>query len=160
MSEEKREQKNNKILIIGVSIFAAFFFFLWIFNFQRLIFSDNELGGDQDQTWRNIQEEFSESFMQMNQVWEEAQRSQILLESEEFIDSFINKIEEESSSLKPLPQAEEAEIIEEEVESEDKTTRSTDHCPQFVNCMPTYDELPEDFCVVPPGCEDITLKVY
>ncbi len=160
MSEEKREQKNNKILIIGVSIFAAFFFFLWIFNFQRLIFSDNIPTENQDQTWQSIQEEFSDGFMQMNQVWEEAQRSQILLESEEFIDNFKNKIEEESNNLETLPQAEEVEIIEEELESEGETNRLTDHCPEYVNCMPTYDELPEDFCVVPPGCEDITLKVY
>ncbi len=159
MSEEKREQKNNKILIIGVSIFSAFFFFLWIFNFQRLIFTDNDLASNnEDQTWQSIQDEFSEGFMQMNQAWEEAQRSQILLESEEFIDSFKSKIEEENNNLEPLPQAQETEVAEDEIENE--IIRSTDHCPEYVNCMPTYDELPEDFCVVPPGCEDITLKVY
>ncbi len=159
MSEEKREQRNNKILIIGVSIFAAFFFFLWIFNFQRLIFTDNELkNNNQDQTWQKIQEEFSKGFMQMNQVWDEAQRDQRLLESEDFLDSFKNKIEEENDNSDTLSQPEEIEVIDKEAESE--VIRSSNHCPEYVNCMPTHGELPENFCVVPPGCEDITLKVY
>jgi biopolymer transport protein ExbB/TolQ len=160
MSEEKRQQKNNKILIIGVSIFAVLFFFLWIFNLQRLIFINESADNIQDQTWQNIQEEFIESFIQMNQVWETAQENEILLEKDEFIDGFKNKLKEENNNLEPLPQFEEVEIIKEEVEGEGETTRSTDHCPEYVNCMPTYDKLPEDFCLVPPDCEDITIKVY
>lgn len=157
MSEEKREQRNNKILIIGVSIFAALFFFLWLFNMQRLIFNTElQTGAENDeQIWRNIQEEFSQGFMEMNQIWEEAQSSQIIADSEVFMENLKTSVEKEveknsDDDLQELPEAEEVEEF----------NRSTSHCPEFVNCMPTYDELPEDFCVVPPGCEDITLKVY
>lgn len=161
MSEDKREQKNNKILVIGVSVFAGLFFFLWIFNTQRLIFTDssNLNSQEQDQTWENIQEEFSQSFKQMNQAWQEAQESPVKEESEEFVDSFKDMIEEESvkkqdkNNLESFPESE-------DIENSEVADKSTDHCPEYVNCMPTYDELPEDFCVVPPGCEDVTLKVY
>lgn len=32
-------------------------------------------------------------------------------------------------------------------------------CPAYVNCMPTFGE-PARPCVIPPGCEGITEKVY
>jgi hypothetical protein len=160
MSEEKREQKNNRLLIIGVSIFTVLFLFLWLFNVQRLIFSSGEQvnNENEEQVWENIQEEFSQGFIEMNQVWEEAQRNQIITDSEVFMENLkttvekeVTKIENNNDNLQELPQAEEVkeDIIE-----------STNYCPEFVNCMPSYGEIPEDFCLVPPGCEDITLKVY
>lgn len=159
MSEEKREKKNNKILIIGVSIFAVLFLFLWIFNTQRLIFNSNQQTSteNEEQAWQKIQEEFTQGFMEMNQVWEEAQRSQIIADSEIFMDNLKNSVEEElskeenSNDLQNLPEAEE---LDQEI------IKSNSHCPEFINCMPTYGEIPEDYCVVPPGCEDISLKVY
>ncbi len=159
MSEEKREQKNNKILIIGVSIFSALFLFLWLFNTQRLIFNNDQLGinENEEQIWRNIQNEFSQGFMEMNEVWEEAQKSQVIIDSEIFMDNFKSMVEEEAIKVeinKDLQNLPEAEDLDQEI------IKSTNNCPEFVNCMPSYGEIPEDFCVVPPGCEDISLKVY
>lgn len=33
------------------------------------------------------------------------------------------------------------------------------NCPAYVNCMPTFDAAPRP-CVIPPGCEGVTEKVY
>lgn len=161
MSEEKKEQINNRTLIIGVSIFAALFFFLWLFNMQRIIFNDDYQvrGENEDETWKSIQEEFSRGFIEMNQVWEEAQRVQIIADSEIFMENLKESVEKEVIKIENN-NYEVSELPQSENESEKEIDRSTSHCPEFVNCMPTYGDLPEDFCVVPPGCEDISLKVY
>ncbi len=159
-SIEKKEERNNRILIIGVSFFSFLFFILWLFNIQGTIFSSlNEQGQEVDsQYWRNLQEEFTTSFTEMNLVWQEARLSQVVTEGELFIEEFKNKLEAEENKEELEDSLPESLLIEEEpVEGEEQEGIS--YCPEFVNCLPTYNG-PEELCQVPPGCEGITLKVY
>jgi CRISPR/Cas system-associated endonuclease Cas3-HD len=145
-----QEKKKNRILIIGVSFFGLLFFSLWLFSINRIIFSERDgLKQTAGQNyWRELQEEISTSFMNMNQVWEELSTSEMKEEADLFITEFKNKV------------VEEIELKEEENKIEEEDLLFTNNnCPEFVNCMPTYNS-DEEICLVPPGCENITLKVY
>lgn len=46
-----------------------------------------------------------------------------------------------------------------DLENSNLVTPVQTNCPAYVNCMPTFDAEPRP-CVIPPGCEGITEKVY
>ncbi len=155
---DNQEKNKNRILIIGVGFFSLLIFSLWLLSVNRVIFhSSANLNQEEGQGyWQGLQEEINRGFMNMGEVWEELTDSEIKVETDEFIDEFKDRV---ASEILKKEEIDNEEIIGEDnlelIEEENLTI----NCPEFVNCMPTLD-APFEICSVPPGCEDITLKVY
>lgn len=158
MSKERETiKKKERILMIGVGFFVLLFAILWIFSLRSTVFSNsnNPQINTENEYWQTLQTEVFSGFEEMNAIWEEAQSNELLAEGEILLDGIKEKIKEEALENNNKVMVEELVLEEEDL----KELKILNNCPEFVNCMPSYSGE-KNTCIVPPGCEDITLKVY
>jgi hypothetical protein len=153
MAKEQIIKNKERILIIGVSFFVLLFAVLWIISIKTTIFNNtnNSQNEEEKEYWQTLQAEVFTGFEEMNTMWEEAQSNKLVDEGETFLEAIKEKVKEEA--------LENNNQLSHEEEKKEEELNVLNNCPEFINCMPTYSGE-ENFCVVPPGCEDITLKVY
>lgn len=147
----KNKDKKNNILLYGVLVFSFFIFILWFVNI-RLLLIDNFKSGNEDEVayWQNIQDDFNESFIEMNQIWQETQTNQAVKEGEKIISNLKERI-----LVAYEVDENKNENIQEEIEELIDKKNEID-CPEFINCL----GLQEEECLVPEFCEGTTLLVY
>ncbi len=177
MSDKKNEvyrQKNNKnlSLIIGVSLITFMVAVLWILNFRQIIFQPPASSEVDRQYWQQLQAELDEDLQEFTSAWEDVQTSEELAQGEELIDQIKERIESDLANelaTSTLEFADEQFNSEEDLLDVDQPIENIGklpvvesdkitNCPEFINCMPGPDRVGP--CVVPPGCEEITLIAY
>ncbi|BFD25281.1 MAG: hypothetical protein JST_000612 [Candidatus Parcubacteria bacterium] len=137
---------------------------LWLMNLKNSIVTNEEPNLSADSFAENFNNNLKEnanlvdSFSEdekifVNQLLVEANNLDIATDTPDsvFEEPENNNVPTETNELE-LP-----ELIDSE--SSDFVAPVATNCPAYVNCMPTSDAEPRP-CVIPPGCEGITEKVY
>lgn len=159
MNEEEREARKSLFLKIGVFSIFALVFVLWLLNLKG-IFSTIPRDTSLSKIGAEIEKKTKadEDRLGLNQP--DATSRQ------EFVDKLLDKTEQAISSSTATSSATSTAILEIKKELLDLTkntsTTTVDSsktgCPPYINCMPTIGEARP--CVVPPGCENITIIAY
>ena len=145
-----------KIILISLAVFVGA---LWLANLKNsLIGSEEPSGLTTESITQTLENNLDEN-------------ANLINSSAEVEKVFVNQLMVEANNIKPQPDVE-ASVPEEPVENSlSEPDESVDseptkpinpnqtNCPAYVNCMPTFGELARP-CVIPPGCEGVTEKVY
>ena len=145
-----------KIILISLAVFVGA---LWLANLKNsLIGSEEPSGLTTESITQTLENNLDEN-------------ANLINSSAEVEKVFVNQLMVEANNIKPQPDVE-ASVPEEPVENSlSEPDESVDseptkpinpnqtNCPAYVNCMPTFGE-PAHPCVIPPGCEGVTEKVY
>ena len=145
-----------KIILISLAVFVGA---LWLANLKNsLIGSEEPSGLTTESITQTLENNLDEN---ANLINSPAEVEKV----------FVNQLMVEANNIKPQPDVE-ASVPEEPVENSlSEPDESVDseptkpinpnqtNCPAYVNCMPTFGE-PARPCVIPPGCEGVTEKVY
>jgi len=145
-----------KIILISLAVFVGA---LWLANLKNsLIGSEEPSGLTTESITQTLENNLDEN-------------ANLINSSAEVEKVFVNQLMVEANNIKPQPDVE-ASVPEEPVENSlSEPDESVDseptkpinpnqtNCPAYVNCMPTFGE-PARPCVIPPGCEGVTEKVY
>ena len=145
-----------KIILISLAVFVGA---LWLANLKNSLIGREEPSG---LTTESITQTLENNL---------DENANLINSSAEVEKVFVNQLMVEANNIKPQPDVE-ASVPEEPVENSlSKPDESVDseptkpinpnqtNCPAYVNCMPTFGE-PARPCVIPPGCEGVTEKVY
>lgn len=157
--------KKNLVKLVIIAI-AALIFFLWLANL-RSVFSEPV---NQENILDNFNKELDKSLKQAAEI----------LGEEGSKESFVDDLLEKASSTKATSSLDIEDVsnnIKEDLSEIIKTASSTlnnlpednyqiptpvkntnKNCPEYINCMPSIGEARP--CVVPSGCEGITLIAY
>lgn len=147
--------KKNLVKLVIIAI-AALIFFLWLANL-RSVFSEPV---NQENILDNFNKELDKSLKQAAEI----------LGEEGSKESFVDDLLEKASSTKATSSLGIEDVsnnIKEDLSEIIKTASSTlnsqeknlnKNCPEYINCMPSIGEARP--CVIPPGCEGITLIAY
>ena len=159
MNEEEREARKSLFLKIGVFSIFALVFVLWSLNLKGVfstVSSDkslSEIGAEIEKKAK-----VDEDRLGLNEPDTTSQQ--------EFVEKLLDKTEQTISSSTATSSATSTVILEIKKELLDltkgtsSTTVDSDKkgCPPYINCMPTIGEARP--CVVPAGCENITIIAY
>lgn len=159
MNEEEREARKSLFLKIGVFSIFVLVFTLWLLNLKGVfstIPSDTSLSKIGAEIEKKAKAD--EDRLGLN--------SPSAISQQEFVDKLLDKTEQTISSSTATSSATSTAILEIKKELLDLTknisTTTVDSdkkgCPPYINCMPTIGETRP--CVVPPGCENITIIAY
>lgn len=145
-----------KIILISLAVFVGA---LWLANLKNSLIGREEPSG---LTTESITQTLENNL---------DENANLINASAEVEKVFVNQLMVEANNIKPQPDVE-ASVPEEPVENSlSEPDESVDseptkpinpnqtNCPAYVNCMPTFGE-PARPCVIPPGCEGVTEKVY
>lgn len=159
MNEEEREARKSLFLKIGVFSIFALVFVLWLLNLKGVfstISSDTSLSKIGAEIEKKAK--VDEDRLGLNEPDTTSQQ--------EFVDKLLDKTEQAISSSTATSSASSTAILEIKKELMDltKATSTTvvdvnkTGCPPYINCMPTIGETRP--CVMPAGCENITIIAY
>ncbi len=158
---------------IGVSILTVVILFFWISNLKNdwrseqksTIKQQNSLKSftnDFNKAAQNIQKQFNKNKQIQNNSSTTSTstllRSGVSKNSSNAVISSSSKAVS-SSTLKNIPDQIIIKHSPVVASSSTTTSRVNTHCPQYINCMPTYGQTAHS-CQIPTGCEDITQLVY
>ena len=145
-----------KIILISLAVFVGV---LWLANLKNSLISKGE---PSSLTTESITQTLENNLNE---------NANLINASTEMEKVFVNQLMVEANNIKPQPDTE-APVLEEPIENylsepdesaDSELTKPINpnqtNCPAYVNCMPTFGE-PARPCVIPPGCEGVTEKVY
>lgn len=140
-------------LKIGLTIFALLIGGLWLANLKN-VFATREQ--TPDSTWKSISRDLDAAFKNNEEKASAAEAA----EKKIFVNDLLVKanntnVEEVTPSTTPTSSPDMKEELE-QILTPNPTASSS--CPRYVNCMPMIGEA--NACVIPPGCEGVTEKVY
>lgn len=160
------ENSKKNLVKLAIIAIAALIFFLWLANL-RSVFSGSAA---QENILDNFNKELDKSFKQAAEMLDEEGNK------DDFVDDLLKKasstkatsslnIEDVSSDIKENL----SEIIktasstlnnlpEDNYQIPTPVKNTNKNCPEYINCMPSIGEARP--CVVPSGCEGITLIAY
>ncbi len=141
-------------LKIGLIIFALLIGGLWLANLKN-VFATREQ--TPDSTWQAITRDLDAAFKSNEEKATAAEAT----EKKIFVNNLIVKANNANAVAEgavPSTTPTSSPSIKDELEQILTPSSTTSSCPRYVNCMPTIGEARP--CVIPPGCEGITEKVY
>ena len=169
--EEGSNEKDKKLLLYSaVSFFLVLIVFLWLFNLPSILksktieedeannFNWSEISDTLKDTWSSFSDNWSEVSKDLEkEVKDDKEKNNAGIfvgstSTPEIATSTVDRqeFEDMQDDLKRLEEALEKANME----------KQNNNCPQWVNCMPSYGNTGPNNCVIPPGCEGITEKVY
>ncbi|MFZ2309924.1 MAG: hypothetical protein WAW11_00050 [Patescibacteria group bacterium] len=157
MNEEEREARKSLFLKIGVFSIFALVFILWLLNLKGVFIniSDNSNNLTLDKIGSEIENNAKKDSDRLGLNQDEKKQN-------DFVDKLLDKTEQVISSSTASSTIN-SEIKKSLQELTNNFSTSTDkslgeNCPPYIDCMPTIGEARP--CVVPPGCENITIIAY
>lgn len=145
-TKTENSQKEKALLLkILVLSFTVLIFAAWIFNLQ------SRLKNVEDLTLVPKNDEFVEIKDNLDQVVDDL--STKLKNNKDNFDEVVEDIKESAQKNEKEDNLNLSPTIDPLSEP------SLSNCPQYINCMPTFDG-PAKSCVIPPGCEEITQVVW
>lgn len=167
-NQEQEEARKKRYLIIGVGIFSAIIFILWL---GSLRFSMNSgafnISSQERETWQDDLDDsmsfFQDNLNLLNESNQVTENTEMNVEGEMFLQEMTDNLSEQTIKTEvSIEDPQELEIIKSESDEllqtlENKINNNLS-CPAFINCMPGPDRVGP--CSIPPGCEDITQIAY
>lgn len=164
-NQEQAEAKKKRYLIIGVWIFSAIIFILWL---GSLRFSMNSgafnISSQATETWQEDLDESMSYFQDnLNSLNEINENEQVGAEGQVFLQDMTDNLAEQKIEAEALDQdLQDSKTKKSEsdqlLKNLENKINSNISCPAFINCMPGPDRVGP--CSIPPGCEDITQIAY
>ncbi|MCF7794755.1 hypothetical protein K9M50_00135 [Patescibacteria group bacterium] len=161
------DEKDKKLLLYSAVIFfLVLIMFFWIFNLSSILssktieeeevdnFNWNKISDTLKNTWSNFSDNWNEASVELENKAENNPDIFVSSTSTEDVSTSTVDVEEFEDMQSELKKLEEA-LEEAQIEKQ-----NPNNCPEWVNCMPTYGDSGPRNCVIPPGCEGITEKVY
>jgi len=165
--DNNSDEKDKKLLLYSaVSFFLVLILFFWIFNLSSILSSKTIEEEEMDNfNWNEISDTLKKTWSNLSDNWDET-NSEIETKIEKNPDIFVGSTstEEVASSTIDVKEFEDMQTelkkLEKALEETQIEKENSNNCPEWVNCMPSYGDSDSRNCVIPPGCEGITEKVY
>ncbi len=140
-------EKRKKLFLLWISVLSISLLVLiiWIMNMrQELIKIREESNNNNTEEIEDLKDDFSSFFEKLNK---EVNRIKGKVPSEEELEKDATNEDQVISTSS-----------EENLVDNDNSVVENNDCPAYINCMPMIGETSS--CVIPPGCEGITIPVY
>jgi hypothetical protein len=143
---DKERQKKIFLMRVGVMVVAALVLIFWIFNLKNIWHPTAVSSNEEDLTWLEFREELEKTTEEIES------KLGAFKDGADEVDNTIVESGEDSLPDNDL-------IIDIIEKTKENSIDKVKNCPEYINCMPTIGEEPRS-CVIPPGCEDITIIAY
>lgn len=174
-----RKNRDKKILLWSLVIFfMVVIIFFWLTNFSPFSKTINEDEVKNNLDWKTFSEKMQSSWSNFRGDWQEVKDESFKEAKDIFLtststnlnldeiasstsDNSVDVPYIESTIIDDLENDISLEQLKKEINNLNNNFKTSD-CPEWINCMPTFSNNPEDIntCQIPVGCEGITQIAY
>jgi len=164
------EQAKKKIFLMRVIIGSVAFIILilWVFNLKN-VWTDSRNQNKSSAQWLSLKQELGKTLDEAQAKMNKIEKDKTAAEKQvgdKFLTGLLEETAKNNSSAGSAGESTDAATSTSSVSATStpetgrtaSSTKPTVNCPEYIDCMPTIGAAKP--CVVPPGCEGITLIAY
>lgn len=115
----------------------------------KKISEKNNINNNQEEELNDLKNDFTDFFQRLNK------EVKVLKDKSPSLQEVVENEELNNESIKEIISTSSEGVIE---TNQGIVDSEINNCPKYINCMPTIGQ--ENSCVIPQGCEGITIPVY
>ncbi len=162
MNENESEKKKIFMMRVIIGSVAFIILILWAFNLKN-VWQDSQNNNQASSTaWLSLKNDLEKTLGEAQTKLDKIEADKAAAEAErksgdKFLSGLLEGAAQNASSSAATATSSPV-LTASSTVGNASTTKAVSDCPKYIDCMPTIGKAKP--CVIPPGCEGITLIAY